>query len=1289
MASSSNKGSGGRGGKPGAPDLPETIGRYRVSRLLGHGGQGDVYLARHPTLDLDVAVKVLHSEYRTEEFIERFSNEARITAKLNVRNIVGVYDFDPEYPYLVMEYCGDGDLSHFIKSRRRAPLSEILGIVRQVLDALAAAHENNPSILHRDLKPSNVLFAKGVPKVADFGLAKAMGAGGGLTTTRGMMGTIRYCSPEQMKDASSADSRTDLWSVGIILYEMLSWRRPFDKSGDSDSNVMFKVHMEPPAPPPYEIPAPVMNVILRALEKDREKRFTSAREMTAAMDEALRQIPGADKLILPPEAVVDDLSRMAAEISSLVQQGQSNAAESVLKSLRKRAPDDSVGRYWRDRLKEIHDHEAPQSGGGGSTAPPVEKQEVSWIQERLSTVESLLQKRDYREARRLVGEILYKAPDNTRAHKWLERIGDEERRLREDLERGRQEADRARSARDYAKVLQTWRDLDARYAGMPEVQSELAVATREKEVYEQGKSREEAAPRAGRLEGEGDLRGAIAVWAAHLARYPDDEEALQIHEKMTASLAAHERVQRLAGLKAAATERSKAGDLHGALAIWEGYALEDPTWDEAAREVKDLRRVISEKERAARLDGARLKAGARVAAGDPHGALREWELFALSYPDAAEALDQTKKLRQELAAHERKIVVQEVEGLAAALRSRAESGRYRSLKGPTAGVVTKALEAAKAALSADVPALVKAREAVVVAGREAEAALAGDLAKWRREVQGIIAQNRDWISRDGATAVSAEEQRLSETLDRSMAVLCAVQGPAAPADPLEALIAAHRDMGAAAGALTGARQKSIEAAQGAATRGLQEAEAALQALLEVAGVEEPGAGVDPASLRDRLVKLREEAGSKIPDRLADVARQAQVLAAEAGSARIRALQDLFREMGDLLREGRAHLVYLSDDKLEKHLREAARWIEPAGGGESFTGKILVTLRQELRRELETTRHTLNERIAKAEERWRKAEKGWRDLLVADHGAAPKIQGERIVTGGQKALTALRAEELESWAGQLEGLVRRYRLESVWIEQSDALLEIEGTLGSEGLPVTDLPAEDQELLARYRTAAARGEADQLRSLAGAIEKRRAGLRQAEPQGPAGPTVMVPVLSARTRKLNAKYNAPMLKTFDDLHAKHKTAAAAKRAGEAARLTAELARAHRRLVQPPPMWRRAAIPTVALLIITVAGVLLMRPAGFSGQAFPVTLVSPAGPAEVESVTKDGSRLTGLETQVGENGATWMLEPGHYVVSMSGGRKKEFDVPKENGVLLPGGAENYMPALQENLDLRLDSGQ
>lgn len=184
--------------------VPETIGagdRYRVDRLIGKGGQGFVCHAHDTNLDIDVAVKILHPEFREEEFIERLMREARIMAAVYHKNIIRVFDLNKEYPYLVMEYCGGGDLNRYIKSRRRRSLSEILTIIRQICEALVPVHEHEPPILHRDLKPGNVLFRHGVLKVADFGLGKMLAGGTGLTVSRGMMGTVRYCSPEQLRDA--------------------------------------------------------------------------------------------------------------------------------------------------------------------------------------------------------------------------------------------------------------------------------------------------------------------------------------------------------------------------------------------------------------------------------------------------------------------------------------------------------------------------------------------------------------------------------------------------------------------------------------------------------------------------------------------------------------------------------------------------------------------------------------------------------------------------------------------------------------------------------------------------------------------------------------------------------------------------------------------------------------------------------------------------------------------------------------------------------------------------------
>ena len=197
---------------------------------------------------------------------------------MNNPNIVRIFRFNPTHPYLVLEYCGGGDLSWLIHSRKRNSLAETISIVRQICHALTEAHEIARPLLHRDLKPGNVLFDhRNVAKVTDFGLAKEMGDSTlGLTKTQGAVGTAWYMSPEQCR-AEHVDHRTDLWSVGVILFEMLTWARPFGRAADTLISVAMRICNDPPDDTPYEIPEPVMEVIRRALQKDQDKRFASAR----------------------------------------------------------------------------------------------------------------------------------------------------------------------------------------------------------------------------------------------------------------------------------------------------------------------------------------------------------------------------------------------------------------------------------------------------------------------------------------------------------------------------------------------------------------------------------------------------------------------------------------------------------------------------------------------------------------------------------------------------------------------------------------------------------------------------------------------------------------------------------------------------------------------------------------------------------------------------------------------------------------------------------------------------
>jgi serine/threonine-protein kinase len=258
--------------------------RYRVIDRLGSGGMADVWRAEDLQLGRKVALKVLHSRFAQDrEFVERFRREASSAAGLQHPNVVGVFDrgeFDGTY-YIAMEYVDGEPLRDVIA--RGVDIPWALQATRQILAAAEFAHERG--IVHRDFKPLNVLIDHdGRARVTDFGIARA--GGSEITQTGSVMGTAQYISPEQAQGLEVSPA-TDVYSIGVILYEMLAGRVPFD--GDSAVGVAMRQVSEPPTPPseinPNVYPA-LDGVVMRALAKDPRDRYASAREFSAALDQA-------------------------------------------------------------------------------------------------------------------------------------------------------------------------------------------------------------------------------------------------------------------------------------------------------------------------------------------------------------------------------------------------------------------------------------------------------------------------------------------------------------------------------------------------------------------------------------------------------------------------------------------------------------------------------------------------------------------------------------------------------------------------------------------------------------------------------------------------------------------------------------------------------------------------------------------------------------------------------------------------------------------------------------------
>ncbi|HEL9645172.1 TPA: Stk1 family PASTA domain-containing Ser/Thr kinase [Streptococcus suis] len=263
--------------------------RYRIVRQIGRGGMADVYLARDLILDgEEVAVKVLRTNYQTDQIaVQRFQREARAMAELDHPNIVRISDIGEEdgQQYLAMEYVDGLDLKRYIKEH--APLSnaDAVRIMGQILLAMRLAHTRG--IVHRDLKPQNVILTRdGVAKVTDFGIAVAF-AETSLTQTNSMLGSVHYLSPEQAR-GSKATVQSDIYAMGIILFEMLTGRLPYD--GDSAVTIALQ-HFQTPLPSVREenpqVPQSLENIVLKATAKKLTERYKTVAEMYADLASAL------------------------------------------------------------------------------------------------------------------------------------------------------------------------------------------------------------------------------------------------------------------------------------------------------------------------------------------------------------------------------------------------------------------------------------------------------------------------------------------------------------------------------------------------------------------------------------------------------------------------------------------------------------------------------------------------------------------------------------------------------------------------------------------------------------------------------------------------------------------------------------------------------------------------------------------------------------------------------------------------------------------------------------------
>lgn len=503
--------------------MVKKLGKYEIQAVLGQGAMGIVYRAYDPGISRLVALKTLTGDFRTNpELLRRFYREAQSAGGLRHFNVVTIYDLGEEngVPYIAMEFLEGSDLEGVIRKGKLQSVNQVLAICRQICDGLHYAHERG--IVHRDVKPANVfVLPDNTVKVVDFGIAMVNSS---TMTRAGMvMGTVAYMSPEQVQ-GKGLDGRSDQFSVGIMLYEMLTGRKPFE--GGSIPEIFIKIMNQQPVPVrqlyPF-CPGPLEAILNRCLQKNRDDRYAglnqTAEDLRALEGNLKRTFSLREAVVLQAEGAEELWVRDLTEIRNLVESGAADRARSRLEDFE---------RQWRGQ-KPMLDAEIDNLK---ARLRSIADQGV--IRQRLEVIRALVEDKKYQQAEGMLNKLDQDYP-GTPEIEAAQRELREARRRSEKYHNLRSNISRVRLLLESENFDEAVEILEQSLHYFPEEKSLL-------EFYKKTLERREAALKkkyiqtvcgsVSRLMGEKNIESAFQMVVEALGRYPEEEVFQNLYKNL-------------------------------------------------------------------------------------------------------------------------------------------------------------------------------------------------------------------------------------------------------------------------------------------------------------------------------------------------------------------------------------------------------------------------------------------------------------------------------------------------------------------------------------------------------------------------------------------------------------------------------------------------------------------------------------------------------------------------------------------------------------------------------------